>query len=254
MKPIIALLTTVVLLAPVRAENPKPSANDTGTPPASGTNVPEKTKEPASGARKRLVYVPPKAASADTRVDGDGGSRSGGKILPPVYVLTPHHTGLTTQAQPSLFWYQRSPAGAPVELTLIEPKNSKPLLRVGAGEASQSGIHRLVLGKHKITLAPGVTYKWTVALVPDRANRSQDVVASGTIQRVTPDAPFAAELAQADGLQKAALYAGKGFWYDALEVVTNEIDAAPKDKSLRQQRARLLEQAGLKEAAASELK
>ena len=93
-----------------------------------------------------------------------------------------------------------------------------------------------------------------IAWVPDPANRSQDVIASGSIQRIAPDAKLTAALAEAKGLDKAAAYAEGGIWYDALEALTNEIDAAPKDKDLRAQRAALLEQAGLKDAAAGERK
>jgi len=236
----------------------------TPTPPAASTPNPVPAQTPAGSAKDggaatparhaSLKYTAPKNATAGTRIDGDGGSRGGGGKQPSLYVLAPNHTALTTQAQPSLFWYQSKPAGTRFELTVIEPKKPKPLLKVGSDKADQAGIHRLLLGKYNVTLTPGVTYRWTIALVPDQANRSQDVVAWGTIQRTEPDAEFVAALASAQGLDKAALYAGKGFWYDALEAVTNAIDAAPKDKDLRLQRATLLDQAGLNDAAASERK
>jgi hypothetical protein len=191
---------------------------------------------------------------AGTRVDGDGGSRGGSVKVPSLYVLAPNHTGLTTRPQPSLFWYQSGPTGTRFELTVIEPKKPKPVLRVSVDKADQPGIHRLVLSKYNVTLNPGTMYKWTVSLVPDPASRSQDVIASGYIQRTEPDSEFTAALGNAEGMDRAALYAEKGFWYDALEVVTNEIDATPNDKDLHRRRAALLEQAGLKDAAASERK
>ena len=174
--------------------------------------------------------------------------------MPSLYVLAPDHTGFTTSGHPSLFWYQSGPAGMRIEVTIIEPHKPGWLLRVAAEKAEQGGIHRLVLERYHVVLAPGVLYKWTVALVPDPANRSQDVIASDTIQRVEPGAPLSAALAGSRGLEKAAAYAGNGFWYDALEAVTNEIDAAPKDKDLRLLRASLLDQANLKAAAAFERK
>ncbi|MEI9893977.1 MAG: DUF928 domain-containing protein [Chthoniobacter sp.] len=227
-------------------------------PPGTATPAPAASPFPAqTPIAKRfpgIKYVAPKIAATGTRVDGDGGSRGGGVKMPSLYVLAPNHTGLTTHGQPSLFWYQSGPAGTRFELTVIEPKNPKPVLRVGVDRADQAGVHRLLLSKYHVTLNPGIMYKWTISLVPDPANRSQDVMASGTIQRTEPDAEFTAAVAGSEGLDQAALYASKGFWYDALEVVTNEIDAAPKDKALRLQRAGLLEQAGLKDAAASERK
>lgn len=212
--------------------------------------------EPAKAAppaKKRSLfdYTPPKNVTTGTRIDGDGGSRGKGEKLPSLYVLAPNHTALTTREQPSLFWYQTAAANTHFELTLTEPKNPKPLLKVATDKAD-GGIHRVSLAKHGVSLKPGVAYKWTVAWVPDAANRSQDVIASGSIQRIEPEAKLTAALADAKGLEKAAVYAQHGIWYEALETVSNEIDAAPKNKELHAQRAALLDQAGLKEAAAAE--
>jgi len=251
------IVTLVLLVVSTHAQTPTPSPKSTPAPAPSQTPV-GIAKAGDAGASSaghiRLTYTRPKNALGGTRVDGDGGSRGGGAKQPSLYVLAPDHTGVTTRAQPSLFWYQSGPAGTRFELTVVEPKKPKPLLKVGADKADQPGIHRLLLSRYNITLTPGVIYRWTIALVPDPANRSQDIIASGTIQRTEPDAEFTAALGGAEGLNKAALYAGKGFWYDALEVVTDEIDAAAKDKELHLQRATLLEQAGLKEAAAFERK
>ena len=209
--------------------------------------------KPAPPAKKRSLfdYTPPKNVTTGTRIDGDGGSRGKGEKLPSLYVLAPNHTALTTREQPSLFWYQTAAANTHFELTLTEPKNPKPLLKVATDKAD-GGIHRVSLAKHNVTLKPGVSYKWTIAWVPDPANRSQDVIASGSIQRIEPEAKLTAALADAKGLEKAAVYAQHGIWYEALETVSNEIDAAPKNKDLHAQRAALLDQAGLKDAAASE--
>ena len=219
----------------------------------------EPTTPPAAPKRTLLKYTPPKTAGTGLRTDGDGGSRAGGAKLPSLFVLAPNHTALTTQAQPSLFWFQDGPApkdvGARFELTLVDPKNPKPLLKVGAAIAEQKGggggIQRIQLARHKITLDPGVAYKWSVALVPDANNRSQDLVASGVIQRSEPSPELSAELAKGN---KAAAYATSGVWYDALSALSDEIDASPKDAALRAERAELLRQAGLKLAADFELK
>ena len=53
-----------------------------------------------------------------------------------------------------------------------------------------------------------------------------------------------------DRKPSATLYAAHGFWYDALESVSDAIAADPQDPSLRAQRNSLLRQADL--AAATE--
>ena len=253
MKLIPGIVFPLLLSLSAPAETPTPPASGTPSPaPVQAPATPPAAKDAAATPPRRhsISYNPPKGLMTGTRINGDGGSRGGGVKLPSLYVLTPDATALTTQAQPSLFWYQSGPAATRFELTLFEPKKAKPLLKVGVEKAGDAGIHRLSLGKYKVTLTPGVLYKWTVALVPDAANRSQNVIAIGTIQRTEPDAQLAATLAAADGADKATLYASKGLWYDALQAISDAIDAAPEDKSLHAQRARLLEQVDLKAAAA----
>jgi len=47
-----------------------------------------------------------------------------------------------------------------------------------------------------------------------------------------------------------AIYAAQGFWYDAIAALSQLIDSNPGDKTLREQRADLLEQVRLTAAAA----
>jgi hypothetical protein len=61
-----------------------------------------------------------------------GGSRGSGDSTITLDVLAPDETGLTTQEQPSLLWYQSKPAPAKFELTLLEENKPKPLLQVKA--------------------------------------------------------------------------------------------------------------------------
>ncbi len=212
-------------------------------------------------SRTPIKYTPPPSLTTGIRADGDGGSRAGGAKLPSLSVLTPDHVAFTTQAQPSLFWFQDGPApkgvNARFELTLVDPKNPKPVLKVGNALSSQQdvgpGVRRIQLARHNVKLDPGVAYKWSVALVPDSKNRSQDLVASGAIKMIPPSPELTAELAK-DDADKVSAFAAKGVWYDALTALSDQIDAAPKDATLRAARADLLQQVGLKAAAEFERK
>ena len=231
------------------------------TTAAFAQDAPAPAPADAKPKRSLLKYTVPASAATGARTDGDGGSRAKGEILPKHSVLTPSHIAFTTQAQPSLFWFQDGPAqkdsAARVEITLINPKIPKPLLKVSAALAGQkdggSGIHRIQLARQKVTLEPGIEYKWSVALVVDPKSRAQDSIASGVIKRIEPAAELATELAKADA-DKAAAYAANGVWYDALAALSDQIDAAPKDATLRAARADLLEQVGLKSVAEFERK
>lgn len=205
-----------------------------------------------AGAATKLFYKPPaRAGNIPARVSG--GARGGGTDAVLVAVV-PNHVALTTQAQPSLFWFQSKSAKAKFELTVVEPKKPKPLLSLTAPQADKPGIHRVKLAKYKVELQPDVAYEWSVAIVPDAENRSRDVIAKGVIKRIDPPGDLASRVAQKGDLERAAAYAEAGIWYDAFESVSNAIEAHPDDPSLRAQRASLLQQIGLSEAAALEKK
>jgi hypothetical protein len=90
--------------------------------------------------------------------------------------------------------------------------------------------------------------------VPDTENHSRDVIAKGVIKRIDPPGDLANRVTQMGDLERAAAFAQAGIWYDAFESVCNAIEAHPDDASLRAQRAALLQQVGLSEAAAADKK
>jgi hypothetical protein len=168
-------------------------------------------------------------------------------------VLAPDEIGVTTQQQPSLFWFQSKPADAKFELTLLQENKVKPIVQVSIERSSKAGIQRIKLSEQGAKLAPGVEYQWVVALVTDADNRSKDLVASGVIKRVEPSADLKEKITTASPESLPGVYAEAGVWYDALSVLSDQIDAQPQNKALRQTRADLLRQVGLKAAAQAEV-
>jgi hypothetical protein len=197
-----------------------------------------------------VKYHPAVKGAASVRVTG--GSRGTGETSVTLDVLAPDEIGLTTQAEPSLFWYQSKPANAKFELTLLQDNKVKPLVQVQMDRSSKAGIQRLKLSDYGVKLSAGVEYQWVIALVTDPENRSKDLVASGVIKRMDPDADLKQKLASATPATLPAVYAEAGVWYDALSVLSDQIEAHPEDQTLRQTRADLLRQVGLNKAADSE--
>src|SRR5688572_20223791 len=197
------------------------------------------------------VKFRPKTGSASS-VRVTGGSRGAGDAAITLDVLAPDEIGVTTQGQPSLFWFQSKPADAKFELTLLQENKAKPIVQVLVERSTKAGIQRLKLSEHGAKLAPGVEYQWVVALVTDPNNRSTDLVASGVIKRVEPDADLKGKVAKTSPASLAAVYAEAGIWYDALSALSDQIEAHPADAALRQARADLLRQVGLKAAAQAE--
>ena len=215
------------------------------------TNQPNASAPTSPAPAHKINFLPQTSGAASVRVSG--GSRGSGPETVALDVLAPGEVGLTTQDQPSLFWFQSKPANARFELTLLQDNKIKPLIDVKVERAANAGIQRLKLADQSVKLVPGVEYQWVVALITDPDNRSKDVVASGVIKRIEPSADLKEKLGQADPASLPAVYAEAGIWYDALSVLSDQIDAHPDDQALRQTRADLLRQVGLKKAAAAEL-
>ena len=195
-----------------------------------------------------VTYTPPKRGAPGGR---EGAGTRGLKTLPTLAVLTPKdHTGLTVQEQPVLYWYLSQETQHPVDLILTDRQSVKPLLQTRLHPPLQPGIQLVRLADYNIRLAPGVAYKWSVSLVTDPSQHSRDIVTAGTIERIDLPDELRGQLVQADKRTSARLYATAGLWYDTIATLSELIDAVPQDITLRQQRAALLDQEGLTEAAA----
>jgi len=194
-----------------------------------------------------FTYRPPVRGAPASRVGG--GHRGSADVTGELAVLAPDHTGLTTRSQPTLYWFLSEPANARLDVTVTNDGQIDPLLEQVIGIPKTAGIQSLDLAKVGATLKPGIEYRWFVSLTPDESQRSNDVVASGTIEYVVPDAGLESRTAKADELTLARIYAEDGIWYDAIDSISRAIEENPGNTDLHAQRAALLEQAGLKSAA-----
>lgn len=199
-----------------------------------------------------FTYRPPLRGAPATRVGG--GTRSVGARPVTLNVLAPNETGFTTRDNPTVYWYVSESLTNPVELTITTTEPLKdatpPALEITIQPPIAKGVHAVRLGDHGVTLKPGVEYQWFVAVVANPAQRSSDVVAGGAIQRIANADAVQMRLKQAPQQRLAAVYAESGIWYDAIDELSRQISANPADAKLRQQRAALLEQVGLRDAAA----
>lgn len=214
-----------------------------GFAPAEAPAQPANAKSSAAPA-----YTPPSRGAPARRVGGS--SRGAAGALPAVLPLVPDHVGLTTAEHPMLYWYLSKPTSVRVEITLIDEKGETPLIEYSVKDAKGPAVHRIDLAAHGVSLKPGVEYQWSISVVPDPNERSNDVMAAGIVKRI--DAPAAVASARAKGMDKEALarmLAANGIWYDAIDAYSDLISARPNDRDLREQRAALLDQVGLKDVA-----
>ncbi len=201
-----------------------------------------------AGAMPMLSYKAPLRGAPATRVGG--ATRSGEATSMTLSVLAPDHTGYTVQDKPTIYWYVSKAITSPVELTVTAPEAIEPLLELTLTPPIKEGIHALRLTDHGIALKPEVEYQWFVAVVTNPDERSKDILAGGSIQRVAASESVRTKLNEVGEIMWPAVYAESGLWYDAVDEISRLIQANPADGGLRAQRASLLAQVGLAQAAA----
>lgn len=239
------LLSILLAMLPALAQTQAPPTPPTQTPaPAATQSASQGTAQEPS-----FVYKPPLRGAPARRVGG--ATRGSGDADMVLTVLAPDQTGLTTRAQPTLYWYASRPSTATIELTLIADAAEVPVMSRNVVVA-QAGVHAIDLARYGVTLAPDTEYEWFVSAVQNPAQRSKDLTSGGTIRRVAPDPALQARIAAAGERAAPGIYADAGLWYDAIESLSRLIERDPGDKALRRGRAALLEQVGLPAAAASD--
>ncbi len=207
----------------------------------------EKGAAKVKATASAFSYRPPMRGAPAARIGG--GTRGVGDMTLVLVVLAPDHTGLTTKEQPTLYWYASEPVPAKLEVTLINDEDIDPALEEVVATPGKAGIQSIDLAKTGAKLVTGKEYRWFVSVVADPGQRSNDVVASGTIQRIAVSDALKKEIAGADAQSLAGIYAKEGVWYDAIDSLTRMIEKSPDNSDLQQQRTALLEQVGLQDAA-----
>ena len=169
-------------------------------------------------------------------------------------VLTPTHTGLTTQIQPVIYWFVSQPVSEPfqfVEFVLNSEQSISPVLRTRLPSVTKSGIQRLQLSDYGINLQTDTEYTWSIALVPDPESRSHDFVSSGKIKYIKPKKELQRRVRESSPDQHPYIFSQAGFWYDAIAAIIYQKEKYPKDTLHRNNLISLMEQAELQQIATS---
>jgi len=231
MKPVNALmLTGIVMMSMGMAWASTAQAQDAGSSTVASQAMPS--------------YRPPMRGAPASRLGGAHRGAEGDDWT--LLVLAPEHTGQTTAAQPTLYWYTSKDVEQPVEITLIARGAIDPLLEHTLKGPVSAGVQRLALADLGVSLKPGTEYQWFVSVIMDPTQRSQDYTAGAAIQRVAADQETQARLQNAPAEELAFIYAQAGLWFDAIDSLSQRINSSPTDAVARQQRQALVQQVGLK--------
>jgi hypothetical protein len=205
--------------------------------------------QPAASGEGSGVYKPPLRGAPGGRVGGASrGAIKSAVPLPTIELIAPaDHTGETASATPVLYFYVSQPVALPTQFTISQPLVAKPILEATFASPPARGLYALRLADYHVQLEPGIAYTWSVSAIVDPKTWSRNVVASATIERVTPEVNLASALNAAPPARRVGLLAGAGLWYDA-------VAAAAETENLDRHAVldELLTEVGLRDAAAAD--
>jgi hypothetical protein len=164
------------------------------------------------------AYKPPPRGAPGGRVGG--ASRGTVKVttpLPTIELLAPDgHTGLTTSATPTLYFFVSQPVAWPIQFTISTASQPRPLLEVNIPAPRQPGVYAIRASDYPVRIEPGVLYTWSVSVILNPKSRSRDIVASASLLRTAAEPTVEAALRGAPPNRRAAILAQAGLWYDAV--------------------------------------
>jgi hypothetical protein len=194
-----------------------------------------------------VVYKPPVRGIPGGRVGGaTRGTVKPATPLPTFDIVAPDgHSGLTTSAAPTLYFYVSRRVTDPMRLTISAPGQPAPVIETNIPSPQTAGIYAIRLGDYRVRLDPGIVYTWSVSAILNPGAPSRDIVASASLVRVPLDPNLDAAMRTAPASHRAKLFANAGLWYDAV--------AAAADLNQRGALDTLMNEVGLAEPARYDL-
>ena len=213
---------------------------------ASGSQAPALSESEIAESLKKLIFVPHDAGAPEIT---DAGGVRAITIRPKIELLAPEKMARTLSPTPTLYWHISKPAPGPVRFALLKDDVTTvdPLLEILIDAIDQEGIYGVNLDDHGLTLEDGQRYVWSIALSSEGNNFGSDLVAQ-TVMEHKAGAALVNALETARPEDRAIRLAAEGYWYDAIDILSDQIEpgaASPWQAA----RAELLDQAGLLQSA-----
>lgn len=187
---------------------------------------------PFTSVEARITFKAPEGLQAPGRRVA-GGSRapqekkcSSGQN--PLTAVVPNsNIGLTTQANPTFFFYVPQ-TSATLELVLHDQdKEYKQTYK----SSEKGGIVSIPF--NKTSLEVDKVYRWSFSMVCNPKERSKDKFVEGAIKRVKTGEQLATKLATASPQELANLYAEAGIWQDSLFSLAQSLLSNPNNGELK---------------------
>ncbi len=218
---------------------------------------------PSSRRDKRTFVVLPQLPPGSA----PGGRRYGGatrgqcpNATPPLTALVPSTPdsssvtnvwGLTAKEYPKLWFYlpYTKNSSTQAEFTVLDDESKDPIYTSAIALPTKPSTIAVSLPHNIPPLQVGKKYRWFLNVYCDPQKQSVPIFVEGVIIRKKPDAALVKELQKAQPLQQVAIYAGNGFWHDALTTVAELRQKSPQNEIFEKEWTNLLQAIGLGDVA-----
>ncbi|WP_287127397.1 DUF928 domain-containing protein [Candidatus Cyanaurora vandensis] len=191
-------------------------------PPVAAVVTPPQPRRPLT-----LTTLPNRGVPGNR--EGAAAIGCGKTYEPPLTVLVPQQNlGLTSTAQPTFFWvtpklhWQDVPLEKVPQLAFsLWGMDGTLVFKTVFRSHGMAEVTRLTLPTTAPRLAMGQTYRWTVSVLCNPKDTSEDALVEARIQHALPVPELQSRLATAPLAEQGRLFALAGFWYDMLRVTAD---------------------------------
>ena len=224
-----------------------PEINVPGNVPKLNFTPPERRDKPEGGTISGGSRPVDNSCISSSRNDLDTQTKEAKVKLT---ALTPgEHNGLTTRSRPELLVYLPLTRASNIELSVFDNQGDGVYQKNFSIDKSKGFVKLPLFSGNEVSLESNKSYYWTLAIICNQSDRTEDIVVGGSIEYAPPNKYLQQRLDRVSGIEKISLLARKGYWYDALLELLEMRRENPNDKQLAQGWEQLLQSVGLKQVA-----
>jgi len=199
---------------------------------------------------QNVNYQPPDVTAPDNRQGGTHRGDACPTDLSIIPLIPKSHDGLTLGESPTFFAYI-SDSSTQVEFTLQSDDEKGTEVYKTTFKVDKPGIVEVsipAMGDRQKSLEIGQRYQWSFSVACDD-DPSGNYFVYGIVQRIEPQETLKNDLANADPMARAIVYAKNGIWYETLATLAQMRRLAPDDSRSRTEWTQLLQSQGLESIA-----
>lgn len=192
--------------------------------------------------------VPPNAAGAASRSSGSQCRKDANTKLSLISLMPDNNFGLTLSNNPTLLFYI-PPTSARTAEFIIKDDEDRDIYRKTLALTGMPGIISVpAMEESNIpVLQIDRNYQWYFVIICNPNNRFDDISVQGWLQRMEASPVLTEEIKQAQGIDRVAVYAKNGIWYDAIATIAQLRYQYPNNTELAKSWQELLKSVGLEQ-------